>query len=84
MCPLAHRSCVVPWLLPESRKTVRRIMVSLREMARADAERVPPAWLLEAEFFEACSEHPDANRAAAGATCSAPSARDVRSATPAS
>ncbi|KAL6629000.1 hypothetical protein ACP70R_028765 [Stipagrostis hirtigluma subsp. patula] len=41
-------------------------MVSLKELARADAERAPPAWLrplLEATFFEACPEHPAAGGA---------------------
>ncbi|AQK69710.1 PLATZ transcription factor family protein, partial [Zea mays] len=43
-------------------------MVSLREMARSDAERAPPAWLralLETRFFDACPEHQanDAGRA---------------------
>ncbi|RCV05076.1 hypothetical protein SETIT_1G052800v2, partial [Setaria italica] len=36
-------------------------MVSLKEMARLDAERAPPAWLsplLETKFFEPCPEHP--------------------------
>ena len=35
-------------------------MVSLKEMARSDAERAPPAWLrtlLETSFFDACPEH---------------------------
>lgn len=48
-------------------------MVSLKEMARLDAERAPPAWLhrlLETSFFEACPKHPAgagrANRRNAG------------------
>ncbi|KAK3152329.1 hypothetical protein QOZ80_2BG0157460 [Eleusine coracana subsp. coracana] len=47
-------------------------MVSLREMARADAERVPPAWLLpllEAMFFEPCPQHPEASRATRSGGC---------------
>ncbi|GJM90420.1 hypothetical protein PR202_ga06698 [Eleusine coracana subsp. coracana] len=47
-------------------------MVSLREMARADAERVPPVWLLpllEAMFFVPCPEHPEASRATRSGGC---------------
>ncbi|XP_062217346.1 protein RGF1 INDUCIBLE TRANSCRIPTION FACTOR 1-like [Phragmites australis] len=47
-------------------------MVSLKELARADAERVPPEWLrrlLEATFFDACPEHPGASRATRSAGC---------------
>ncbi|KAJ1278314.1 hypothetical protein BS78_04G070900 [Paspalum vaginatum] len=36
-------------------------MVSLREQARLDHQRAPPAWLrqmLETEFFESCPRHP--------------------------
>lgn len=39
----------------------RAEMVSLKEMARLDAERAPPEWLctlLETRFFDACPEHP--------------------------
>ncbi|KAK3152330.1 hypothetical protein QOZ80_2BG0157470 [Eleusine coracana subsp. coracana] len=47
-------------------------MVSLREMARADAERVPPVWLLpllEAMFFVPCPQHPEASRATRSGGC---------------
>ncbi|KAG2656637.1 protein RGF1 INDUCIBLE TRANSCRIPTION FACTOR 1-like [Panicum virgatum] len=47
-------------------------MTGLKQMALLDAQRSPPAWLrrlLETNFFEKCSDHPEAWRSTRSAGC---------------